>query len=377
MKSLYIKNFRNINELTISSLSNINLIVGKNNVGKSTLLDALSIYASNGNVQTLNQLLEDRGERLIYRPSDTSAKDKMVRSFSSFFPDRKMNLGEENSIVIGQALPGEQQDVLSLQYVYYIDETVIDQDGLSSVKRKVIENPADLTTDIIDRSVPGHGVLIKNQGINVTSFLRFTNAGMKTFVNSIRFPFQLIKTNAISREANSALWDAVVMTELEKYIILALRIIEPSIEALSFIEDDSTFGYERGRIPVVKLRNSDMRYRLSAMGDGINRILTIILSIVNCKGGLCLIDEFENGLHYTVQYQLWKIIFGISRELNVQIFATSHSSDCISSFSAVIEDDAKNDGQLIRLEKRSAGIISVNYSPEELETITKRAIEIR
>ncbi len=81
---------------------------------------------------------------------------------------------------------------------------------------------------------------------------------------------------------------------------------------------------EMKRVPVVVLRDSAKRYRLSSMGDGINRVLTIILALLNCKDGILLIDEFENGLHHSVQSQLWKIIFELSEELNIQRCLPQH-----------------------------------------------------
>ena len=74
------------------------------------------------------------------------------------------------------------------------------------------------------------------------------------------------------------------------------------------------------------------------MGDGINRILTIILAMLNCENGVLLIDEFENGLHYSVQHQLWKVINDLSTKLNVQVFATTHSMDTLRSLSELIND---------------------------------------
>ena len=62
MKSLYIKNYKNLRELSIDSLARVNLIVGCNNVGKSTLLEAVSIYLANGNDEWLKTILDFRGE---------------------------------------------------------------------------------------------------------------------------------------------------------------------------------------------------------------------------------------------------------------------------------------------------------------------------
>ena len=114
------------------------------------------------------------------------------------------------------------------------------------------------------------------------------------------------------------------------------------------------------------------------MGDGINRILTIILALVNAENGFLLIDEFENGLHHTVQEQLWKIIFDLAGKLNVQIFATTHSEDCISGFASVLnKHNNLIEGKLIRLENRNGIIRQVEYDANELRIATVNNIETR
>jgi len=48
----------------------------------------------------------------------------------------------------------------------------------------------------------------------------------------------------------------------------------------------------------------------------------LIFALVNAKDGFLLIDEFENGLHYTVQPKVWELIFKLAKALNVQVFAS-------------------------------------------------------
>ncbi len=114
------------------------------------------------------------------------------------------------------------------------------------------------------------------------------------------------------------------------------------------------------------------------MGDGINRILTIVLALVHSKKGYLLIDEFENGLHYTVQEDLWKMIFKLAKELNVQVFATTHSDDCIHAFESVLNDeDNQKEGQYFRLERFGEIIKPIFYSASELEVAADQNIETR
>jgi len=117
---------------------------------------------------------------------------------------------------------------------------------------------------------------------------------------------------------------------------------------------------------------------LRSMGDGINRILTIILALVNAENGFLLLDEFENGLHYTVQKQLWEIIFKLSQKLNVQVFATTHSNDCISGFENVLNSSTNTvSGKLIRLDNVNGVIKQVEFSPKEIEIANDQNIEVR
>ena len=67
------------------------------------------------------------------------------------------------------------------------------------------------------------------------------------------------------------------------------------------------------------------------------RIFGIALALENAKDGLLLIDEVENGLHYSVQPDVWRFLFQAATKLNVQVFATTHSYDCIKSFEGLRE----------------------------------------
>ncbi len=379
MKSLFIKNFKNIEELKIDSLSRVNLIAGRNNVGKSTLLEAISIYASGGSFDWLRELLEMRGEytRSTYREDDRNAIEKFRKIFASLFYGRKAEFNEEKQIIIASCDTNSddiRRDFVTLQFVYLKETSETDESGNIRTKKEIIKNNKEInqaskTKEGIELEVRKSGIVftISESYKDIQDYnFDYGNFGFTNFF----IDCQLIKTNAAAREENATLWDKVVMTEKENDVVEALQIIDPSIEKLSFIDEDS----QGKRIPVVKLKDSDTRLRLSSMGDGINRVLTIILGLVNCKNGFLLIDEFENGLHYTVQTKLWEIIFKLSEKLNIQVFVTTHSRDCISSFAKVNKDDA---GQIIRLENRKGKIVPVTYDEKEISIIADSDIEIR
>jgi AAA15 family ATPase/GTPase len=100
--------------------------------------------------------------------------------------------------------------------------------------------------------------------------------------------------------------------------------------------------------------------------------------LVNADKGFLLIDEFENGLHYTVQEQLWNIIFSLSQKLDIQVFATTHSEDCIRSFENVLNRSTDfHDGKLVRLDNENGIIKQVEFNAKELQIATEQNIEIR
>lgn len=368
LNSLYIKNFKCLKEIQVNNLSGVNLIAGKNNTGKSSLLEAIFIYASRGYHGTLFDLSKNRGEECEYLNEKTTP-EMVEKTLCSFFPERNTEYNESNTISIEGK--GTTNDKIKLSFVYYRNIVRTDESGNTIYKQEVTNNEHP------DKNYSwqkGLGVFI---GRNKYIF-PITD---RKYINSLPASQALMKSAyiysnelATASEINAKRWDAIALTEKEDIVIDALKIIEPGIEQLRFIEDERSI-YNK-RIPVVKLKDGSTRYPLGSMGDGINHIFTIILAMVNVKNGILLIDEIENGLHYTTQEVLWKTIFKLSKELNIQVFATTHSDDCIHSFGKVLNETG-NLGQLIRLEKKSEDIRVVNYDAAELDVIYKQGIEVR
>ena len=115
---------------------------------------------------------------------------------------------------------------------------------------------------------------------------------------------------------------------------------------------------------------------LRSFGDGMARIFAIVLSLVNAEDGILLIDEFENGLHHTVQLDAWRMIFRLARDLDVQVFATSHSWDAVETFQQAAAE-APEDGALLRLTRRGDDIVPTVFTEDELAIATRDGIEVR
>ena len=360
MESLHIENFKNLKSLRIDGLRRVNLIVGKNNVGKSTLLEAISIYLANASEIHLRKLLANRGEDIA--ASSDEAKSVKAHYLSLFNGRKEIYSKIANTITIE-----DNKESVFLQQVYIGETTEIDDNGKRIPIDKIMYEE-DMPKDMSAFTRISSGLWIATSKYEF--LIRYDNQLDSSTVVKERCPFQYVHTLDFNTDANAILFDKVAMTPEEQYIIRALNIVNPNIEKLNFLNTDDIKGR---RIPLVSI--GDKRYRLSSMGDGINRILTIILALLNCKDGVLLLDEFETGLHYSVQAQLWEIIFMLSEKLNVQVFVTTHSNDCVNSFARTNKQGV---GQLIRLVNQNGNIVSTIFdNNEDLRFASENSVEMR
>ena len=359
MKSLLIESFKNIKRLQLENLKTVNLIVGKNNIGKSTLLEAIALYLSQGVPPYLVQLLERRGE-LVSRQDETDEERK--EHFLSFFYEYKESYKKSDYVFIGEN--DSDPFGVRLNQVYVKERLEKDEDGNERrIRTRLFEEDLSENDTLLE---PGLLVSSSISGLLTYGGLRHMWASKDSIL-----PFQYVDARVSDSEQNAVLFDRISLSPDENHVVEALRIINPRIERITFV----TSSNKRDRYPIVTLKDDSRRYRLSAMGDGINRILTIILSMLNCKNGVFLLDEFETGLHYSVQEQLWNIVFSLSEKLNIQVFATSHSRDCIEGFA---NQNNSQSGLLIRIENRGETVVPVQYvNRDDILFAINKDIEIR
>lgn len=366
IQSFHIKNFKNFEELSIPSLRRVNLIVGKNSVGKSTLLEAIALYLSEGDESCLKDILNARGENIPYSRPSEDIQDLVKDRFLSLFHNRKEDYSKDYSIL----LEGHDNSPVTIHQVLISDYR---KDGIEAGKVLSVHHQEDVEKSSGKISITTGGVLCRKEGKKAVEIIRYDHPFLFTTNKPYtKVPYQMVHTIDFNSNNNAQLYDKISLSPLEDHIVRALNIINDNIDRLAFVSEDLR---ERVRVPIVSLKDSGDRVRLSSMGDGLNRVLTIILSLLNSKDGVLLLDEFETGLHYSVQEKLWAIIFMLAEELNIQVFVTSHSSDCIKAYSKM---NTNEQGMLIRLESRSSGVVPVSYvDNEDIVFASDNAIELR
>ena len=367
LNSLEIRNFRAFRHLKIERLGRVNLITGRNNVGKSSLLEALSLYAYDISPSRIRELLESRNE--FTAPSEISQASSLnagdPKSIKYLFYGRREITEFTPSIFIG---PNQSStELLSLSVKWY---SVRDEDEHEEV-RSLIEAPVE-ELDEYPEAQPY--LVFESRGHRIYRY-RLDNLFTRRPAiarETQEFTSQFVRANGLSLTLIGQLWDNIALSPLEEDVLSAIRLIAPQVKRISIIGEES----RRGRVPMISLIESDERLPLKSLGDGINRLFGIALALVNARDGFLLMDEVENGIHYSIQAELWDFIFQVANRLNVQVFATTHSSDCIRGFQAAakIYEDA---GVLIRLRNNHDNVESVSFDEDEVEIALRQNIEVR
>ena len=379
LNSLEIKNFRSLENFQVKKLGRVNLIVGKNNSGKSSVLEALRIYAGNANKALLEKIAQGHDEKCYL---DDPGQEGGVNTlpYEDLFTGRKFPIGE-SPFVIGEI--DNEESLLKVNHVYLIDKEYsnTDENGqTATITRQVsvTQLPKEGYVQVVGDGLlvfrKGNAVLIDFNKIH-SSFTRFVQDG--SLIPSRFIPTQLIAMDDLAKE-----WDAIALTEAEDTVKEAMRIILPEFESLIFVSDVSYAGKGMRRIAKVKMKGLSYPVPLNSLGDGMVRILQLVLNIFPAKGGFLLIDEFENGLHYSVQEKVWQLVIELAEKLDIQVFATTHSWDCIESFSKVAFDNRATEGVLFRVGQSvrtsdKGRVIATVFDEQQLYNITQADVEVR
>jgi len=358
LHSFTLKNFRCFQYLTLEPLERVNLIAGKNNVGKTSLLEAIFIFINPTNPESLFQVNRLRGLTIISRIED-------IEEMKGFFFDQDVDKIIELSSIEGNNL----QRSLKIRFLEPGESPLSIFDPLFD--NELFQANESLTTE--DRSYDTI-VLDYQDPTSKTGTSRTTVRADGRLLRSSRrqkFPLGIyLTTSTRSPREDSERFSNLERVGRQDEVLKTLRLLEPRLQRLTLLVVD--------REPII---HGDIGMNelvpLPLMGEGIGRLLSIILAIANAKGGTILIDEIENGLHYSVLTDVWKAIADAARRVDVQIFATTHSQECIRAAHEAFENTEQYDFRYHRLEQVKDEIRAVTYDQETLATSDEMNLEMR
>ena len=368
---LSIKGFRGIRDISISQLGRVTLITGKNNTGKSSILEALRLHVRNATPYAIYNILAFREEYVSWTDEEESTYDpENVFHVSGLFHGYPELVDSFEPVVI--ATSGKVRPMYLIMGVEWFEEDHDSDGNLRLIpKQETLFGETDGTAAL---TVETEEVRQIHRFERILRYARLSRPPRPTPSDRVRMPNVFVSPyGGEGTGVLGPLWDGVALTDNADYLVEALRIIDPQISAVSMVGGNVR---SRERTAIVRADNIPRPVPLRSFGDGVNRLFAIILALVNASGGILLIDEFENSLHYSAQLDAWRMIFRLAKELDVQVFATSHSWDTIEAFQKATSE-APEEGALLRLNRRMNDIIPTVFVEKDLAIITRDKIEVR
>lgn len=342
-KNIEIDHFRGIRHSFIEGYKQINLFFGKNNCGKSSLLESLFLASGLSNPllpvhvnlmrgYTKSRLSDlkldfynlDSSQPIHIRMADGEIRDLQISLFEQTQND--VSLQSEGTRILSNVEEGKY----GLQFDF-----AINGNAYSSQLRFDSSQP-EKATRIVDNQY---------------------EESLKCIYLSPKYDF-----NASIKGLKD-----ILQNKDEHFIIEGLKIIEPRVRDFVFSDDEMLVdvGLEK-RIPV------------NVMGDGARKIVSLLTAIYDCKNGILLVDEISNGFHHTVMHDLWNVLIDASIRNNTQLFITTHDHDSIKGLrDAALNTHSDLIAAFKLLKTDDDELKAFHYSLESLDYSINQEIEVR
>lgn len=355
INSIAIKNFKGIKNFNVINIPMVTIVGGYNNVGKTTLLEALLMLNDRRNLNLIFRLLALRKVESIQVNANTTTETICSPLF--------LNYNTENNIVV--SIDNKEKIEISLVKNYHppaISPVIGNKNNQLKTDLTVFSDALKLEYSLDNKIRERYHFVISQEGPRIYSDIPITKPQkLFAFISANSFGNPIEDSNRFSQLDIIGKIDSIVEI---------IREIEPRIKSLSIIAI--------GNLPMI---HGDIgigrKIPMNFMGEGTIRLLSIILAIAVNKNGMVLIDEFENGIHYSKMPQIWRIIAKTAKEFNCQIITTTHSYECISAAHRAFKDDFEKDLSYIRLERENEEIISKSYSYNILASALENEMEVR
>jgi len=351
-----VENFRCLNHLHIEQLGQVNLITGRNSVGKSYLLEALELCGAEATLATLLRQMAERGQL-----AEVAERTGGLRSLGALPRHRFDTLfhGWAGDMVPAASTLSTDQGLVTVALV--LSETHGPSGPEEDLRLCLTRNGHRYSLDLFERDPVA--AALRGELLSLGPRGDGAGGGAGCFRWRVGCPDQ---------ERLAKAWDQVGLLPEAAVVLGILQLVHPEVTGIQFVESPT-----RRREAQVKLHEVAKPVPLGSLGDGALRLLTIAVALATSDGGVLLLDEIDTGLHYSVQPDLWRMVCQTARDLNVQVFATTHSYDCVRAFQRTVCADPDITGCLHRLRALPDEVYVTTFDERRLAASTERDLEVR
>jgi AAA15 family ATPase/GTPase len=357
-QEIEIEKFRGIEHLAIADFKQVNLIAGGNNSGKSSILESIFMLTgiSNPNLSLrVNnfreyQIRESEDLNLIFYNLKTSNSVLFKGSLL------KNSIEERRELLISPVFSNSLE----------IDKPRLENDfdnSLNVIKEKLIGLNLNFSIEENNNQIVKNSAKIiadQDKTFKIIKAENYTEKVSAIFINA-KYSFGAVVERL----------DKIITNKQDQDIVDILKNIESKISKITI---------SANRIIKVDI-GLPLLIPINVMGEGIKKLLAIITALYETKDGILLIDEIDNGLHYTTLKTLWKAIIFAAQKFNVQVFATTHNIETLKYLKDLINEEIGDFAENVRhytLKKLPSGELkSYLYDFEKFEYALEQGIEIR
>jgi len=367
IKSIDIENFRCFKQLSLKDLSTINIVVGDNASGKTALLEAIRLAAT-GTPQVMLNINQNRNILSFMYPNPTL---EVFQSFwSTFFFNG--NINNKISFNFVDSLPTPITKTVKI----YFDKTKAftnlpaneGSSGTSNITVINIPNIANIT-NIIPLKFERHVGGSKTEGLATINFQGQLQLPTLSELGPGTGFYPSFQAPNIQEVAHY--YSQLSLSNKEKPIIKILQKIFP------FVQDINNLTLMPGQSSLyLSVSNSSIKIPSTLISAGVNKFLSLIIGISSHRRGVSLVDEIDNGFYFKKLPDMWSVLLNLAKECEVQIFASTHSLECLKAVAPLIREDA-DAFTLIRTIKNDQECTADVFRGDDARAAIESDIEVR
>lgn len=347
-----IENFKRFDSFEMENLGQYNLLVGDNNVGKTSVLEGLCFYEEN-----LGHLVWSFINIFIKRKMVNLSNGNQYPLFDDF---QKSNLFEniirditKPYLVEFETKYGLFRETLKIDFLEYDHLTTSEQN--EKIKDDILGDTNSKYWLRLFRDGQKLGIFNGYFGRAISDVL------LKKYRINMIYLNSGYDTDLLSMFYNLLNDDKV----LRKEFLRNLSMILPKVDEIRPHKIGET------EYLAVGLEDKNGLFPVTYFGDGVVKLTRILLEILDAKGKRLMIDEIETGIHFSRLKDFWKTVITLCKKYDVQLFATTHSLECqkyfVSALAELEEEDRKNARNISLLENKEGNVESVTFDFKQFE----------
>lgn len=363
-ESIEIQNFRSIKLLKIEDLKQFNLIIGDTNVGKTTILESFFITTSPGNLG------------LLITMNDIRSINFYEDYFKTFFHFNNTNEDIRIKAIIKSKEERELNISPFIRKIFKVNNSDLNNgisassdlekiDGLRNIFKISDKYQNTETYDYLFKLDERPEPIAGESGKFFRRFIREIKDDKKYF---LPFNSRYEHTKSLVNSLNTK-YDLIVRNLKKKDFIKIISNLDPNIKDIDKTQDGIIIEYKG-------FRQSNP---IGILGNGVIKMICVIAAIIATTGGVILIDEIEDGIHYSLLNSFWESILETAKKESVQIIATTHSLDCVNAFYESFPNETEQEQlRVFRIEKSEENESeAIKYNHKDLKLALEENWEVR